>query len=502
MKSEVFNVNTEFNPKAVIVIFGATGDLAKRKLYPSIYRLLKSGRIGNEFAVVGVGRRPWSNEEFRQNVNASIESNVPEHEGMEEFLTHFHYHPFDVTNPGSYTELKGLLEKLDHTYDIPGNRMFYMAMAPEFFGTIAMNLKNEGLTSTEGWSRLVIEKPFGTDLPSAQKLNNEIRAAFSEDQIYRIDHYLGKAMVQNIEVIRFANAIFEPLWNNRYIANIQITSSEWLGVEDRGRYYESSGALKDMVQNHILQMVALLAMEPPIKLTDEEIRSEKVKVLRALRPLNENEVSDYFVRGQYGKGSIRNENVPGYREESNVDPNSNTETFVAGKLTIDNFRWAGTPIYIRTGKRMPAKSTKIVVQFKDIPMNLYYNNGDSMHPNLLVINIQPDEGITLHLNAKKTGDGSYARPIKLDYCNNCIDGINTPEAYEKLFDDCLHGDATNFTHWDEVALTWSYVDTIAKAWSKVAAEFPNYASGTMGPDASDELLAKDGFHWWPVTDTE
>lgn len=494
-------MNNEQQPKAVIVIFGATGDLAKRKLYPSIYRLFKSSQLSKEFAVVGVGRRAWTNDEFRSNVTASIEKGVEDHQDLEEFTSHFHYHPFDIENPSSYQELKSVLKKLEETYSIPGNRMFYLAMAPEFFATIAINLKNEGLTSTEGWSRLVIEKPFGHDFPSAKKLNEEIREAFSEDQIYRIDHYLGKEMVQNIEVIRFANAIFEPLWNNRYISNIQITSSEVLGVEDRGRYYETSGALRDMVQNHILQMVALLAMEPPVRLSDEEMRSEKVKVFKALRPIKADEVSKYFVRGQYGSGEINNETLPGYREESNVDPESNTETFVAGKLLIDNFRWAGVPIYIRTGKRMKAKTTKIVVQFKDIPMNLYYNNRENVEPNLLVIHIQPDEGITLQLNARKSGDGSYGEPIKLDYCNNCADKNNTPEAYERLIDDCLNGDATNFTHWDEVALTWTFVDEISKAWEKKPASFPNYKSGSMGPENSEKLLSDDGFNWWPVTDT-
>jgi glucose-6-phosphate 1-dehydrogenase len=280
-------VITQEHPKAVIVIFGATGDLAKRKLFPSIYRLVQNEKIGNDFAVVGVGRRPWTNDEFRSNVSDSIQTAMKESKNLDNFTSHFHYHPFDVTNPSSYLELNTLLNELDGTYQTEGNRIFFLAMAPEFFGTIAQNLKIQGLTDTNGWSRIVIEKPFGHDHPSAQKLNQEIREAFNEDQIYRIDHYLGKEMVQNIEVIRFSNALFEPLWNNRYIANIQVTSSEVLGVEDRGRYYENSGALRDMLQNHMLQMVALLAMEPPIKLTTNEIRSEKVKVLRALRAISE-----------------------------------------------------------------------------------------------------------------------------------------------------------------------------------------------------------------------
>ncbi|MDQ0231883.1 glucose-6-phosphate dehydrogenase [Metabacillus malikii] len=491
-------MNTQQHPKSVIVIFGATGDLAKRKLFPSIYRLVQNEKIGSEFAVVGVGRRPWTNDEFRNNVTDSIQSSTKESKNLEEFTSHFYYHPFDVTNPSSYLELNDLLGNLDGTYQTEGNRIFYLAMAPEFFGTIAQNLKKQGLTETNGWSRLVIEKPFGHDLPSARKLNQEIREAFNEEQIYRIDHYLGKEMVQNIEVIRFANALFEPLWNNRYISNIQVTSSEVLGVEDRGRYYENSGALRDMVQNHMLQMVALLAMEPPIKLTTDEIRSEKVKVLRALRPVKEDEVSNYFVRGQYANGELDGKQLVGYREENNVDPESQTETYVAGKLLIDNFRWAGVPFYIRTGKRLAAKSTKIVVQFKDIPMNLYYKKGETLPPNLLVINIQPDEGITLQLNAKKDGDAGDSNPVQLDLSNDFHDGINTPEAYEKLLYDCMRGDATNFTHWDEVALSWSFVDPISEAWSKGKAAIASYASGSMGPKEADDMLAEDGNQWWPV----
>ncbi|OQM45039.1 glucose-6-phosphate dehydrogenase [Anoxybacillus sp. UARK-01] len=487
------------NPKSLIVIFGATGDLAKRKLFPSIYSLYQKGKLSEKFAVVGVARRSLSDDAFRHYVSEAIEHSTKQQFLDEAFISHFYYHSLDVTNTASYQELKQLLERLDSTYNIEGNRIFYLAMAPEFFGTITAHLKSEGLTNVNGWKRLVIEKPFGHDLKSAQHLNKEIRKAFSEKEIFRIDHYLGKEMVQNIEVIRFANAIFEPLWNNRFIANIQITSSETLGVEDRGRYYDHSGALKDMVQNHMLQMVALLAMEPPIKLTTDDIRSEKVKVLRALRPISHDEVGQYFVRGQYGRGIIREKEVIGYREENNVDPDSNTETFVAGKLMIDNFRWAGVPFYIRTGKRMKEKSTKIVVQFKDVPMNLYYRTSENVHPNLLVIHIQPDEGITLHLNAKKSGESMKTTPIKLDYCYNCIDGINTPEAYEKLLYDCMRGDATNFTHWDEVAASWSFIDPIAEVWTNTkAADFPNYEAGSMGPKAADELLQKDGFHWWSI----
>lgn len=398
---------TSINQKSIIVIFGATGDLANRKLYPSIYRLFRKGKLSENFSVVGVARRPLTNEEFRNNVKKSIHQYEHDEIEYDQFAEHFHYIPFDVTDLAHYQELNDLLSQLDEKHRTEGNRIFYLAMAPEFFGTIAANLKSEGLTDTSGWTRLVIEKPFGHNLESAQVLNDQIRHSFREEQIYRIDHYLGKEMVQNIEVIRFANAIFESLWNNQFIANIQITSSETLGVEDRGKYYESSGALRDMFQNHMLQMMALIAMEPPIKLTPEEIRSEKVKVLRALKPITEDDVNNYFVRGQYDRGIVEEKAVNAYRESNGVEPESNTETFIAAKLLINNFRWAGVPFYIRTGKRMSTKSTEIVIQFKDLPMNLYDDKDKQMHPNLLVIHIQPGEGITLHVNAKKRNMGQH-----------------------------------------------------------------------------------------------
>ncbi len=496
-KSGVSNVKQSETPSALTILFGATGDLAKRKLYPSLYRLYRKGHLSSGFAVIGTARRPWDNEVFREHVKKSVIDSTPVHDQIDDFVSHFYYLPHDVSDSNSYAELRTLANELDSKYSLGGNRLFYLAMAPEFFGTISDHLKADGLTDTEGFGRLVIEKPFGHDLPSAQELNAQIRRSFDEKDIYRIDHYLGKEMVQNIEAIRFANALFEPLWNNRYISNIQITSSETLGVEERGGYYETSGALKDMVQNHMLQMVALLAMEPPISLQDEEIRLEKVRAFRSMRPLTLETVDEYFVRGQYGPNE--EEQLTGYRQEPNVNPESNTETYVAGKIMFDNFRWAGVPFYIRTGKRMPLKSTKIVVQFKDIPMNLYYRPDDKeMEPNLLVIHIQPEEGITLHLNAKRAGHQLETTPVKLSYANSGVDVMNTPEAYEKLIHDAMRGDSTNFTHWDEVSLSWSFVDVIAEAWGNKKAEFPNYPANSKGPKAADDLLERDGFFWWPL----
>ncbi|MCH6269659.1 glucose-6-phosphate dehydrogenase, partial [Neobacillus citreus] len=450
--------------------------------------------------VIGIARTQQSHEKFKQSVKDSVTAALGEKPNLDEFVSHFYYQSHDVADSNSYAALKKLADEIDGHYGLEGNRIFYLAMAPEFFGPIALHLKSDGLTDVKGYKRLVIEKPFGHDLESAKELNKQIRTAFSENEIYRIDHYLGKEMVRNIEVIRFANAIFEPLWNNRYISNIQVTSSETLGVEERGRYYESSGALRDMVQNHMMQMVALLAMEPPIKLTTDEIRSEKVRVFRALRSVEGEQVKEYFVRGQYGEGTISDKSVPRYRDEPNVDQESNTETFVAGKIMIDNFRWAGVPFYIRTGKRMTSKTTKIVVQFKDIPMNLYYQTEKMLNPNLLVIHVQPEEGITLHLNAKKAGGHLEAQEVKLSFANTGIHAMNTPEGYEKLLYDCMRGDATNFTHWDEVAYSWAFVDKISQVWENEKAEYPNYESGSMGPKAADELLEQDGFFWWPVSD--
>ncbi|MGM9928394.1 MAG: glucose-6-phosphate dehydrogenase [Bacillus sp. (in: firmicutes)] len=488
-------------PVSLIVLFGATGDLANRKLYSSLYRLYKKGQLTERFAVIGVARRFLTQEEYQQAIKDAVLTGLTDvnPSELDTFITHFYYHSHDVSDTESYARLKELAEQLDGTYDLEGNRLFYLAMAPEFFGTISQHLKSEGLIETKGFKRLVIEKPFGKNFETAEQLNNSIREAFKEEEIYRIDHYLGKEMVQNIEVIRFSNILFESMWNNRYISNIQITSSETLGVEERGRYYDKSGALRDMLQNHMLQMVALLAMEPPIRLTTEEVRSEKVRALRSLRTYDDDEVQQYFVRGQYGEGEINQVNVPAYREEAMVDEHSNTETFVAGKLMIDNFRWAGVPFYVRTGKRMAAKSTKVIVQFKDVPWNLYDQPNEQYNPNLLVIHIQPDEGVTLHLNVKKSDQKVQTKPINLSYSKKGVDKMNTPEAYEKLFYDSMCGDATNFTHWDEVALSWKFVDRISKVWeNKKAERFPNYKAGSMGPSKSDKLLERDGHFWWPI----
>lgn len=480
----------------LITIFGATGDLSHRKLFPSLFHLYQQDNLDQHVAIIGIGRRDYSNDEFRKQVKASIQAHVKDTKHLDQFMEHVFYFKHDVSDEQSYDELLQFSNQLDSEFGLEGNRLFYLAMAPNFFGVVTDYLKSSGLTKTRGFKRLVIEKPFGSDLASAEKLNKQIRKSFKEEEIYRIDHYLGKDMVQNIEVLRFANAMFEPLWNNKYISNIQVTSSEVLGVEDRGGYYETSGALKDMVQNHMLQMVALLAMEPPISLNSADIRAEKVKVLKSLHPLGAEDVRTNFVRGQYGEGEINGQSVVGYREEDRVADDSDTPTFVSGKVMIDNFRWAGVPFYIRTGKRMKRKSIQVVVEFKEVPMNLYYEKDKHLDSNLLVINIQPNEGVSLHLNAKKNVQGIETEPVQLSYSMSAQDKMNTVDAYENLLFDCLKGDATNFTHWEELKSTWKFVDAIQEEWDQVIPEFPNYKSGTNGPLDSELLLSRDGFHWW------
>ncbi|WP_251942921.1 MULTISPECIES: glucose-6-phosphate dehydrogenase [Staphylococcus] len=480
----------------LITIFGATGDLSHRKLFPSLFHLYQQENLNEHIAIIGIGRRDLTNDDFRNQVKSSIQEHVKDTKHLDKFITHIFYHKLDVTNKANYESLLEVSERLDQQFQLQGNRLFYLAMAPKFFGVISDCLKSAELTNTKGFKRLVIEKPFGSDLESAKVLNDQLRKSFSEEEIYRIDHYLGKDMVQNIEVLRFANAMFEPLWNNKYISNIQVTSSEKLGVEERGGYYDSNGALKDMVQNHMLQMVALLAMEPPISLNSEDIRAEKVKALKSLRMFENDKVRHNFVRGQYDASEIEGQPVQGYRDEDRVDNQSNTPTFVAGKLTIDNFRWAGVPFYIRTGKRMTSKTIQVVVEFKEVPMNLYYETDKKLDSNLLVINIQPNEGVSLHLNAKRNIQGIDTEPVQLSYAMSAQDKMNTVDAYENLLFDCLNGDATNFTHWEELKSTWKFVDAIQEEWDQHEPEFPNYKAGTNGPLESDLLLSKDGYHWW------
>ncbi|MEF2243622.1 MULTISPECIES: glucose-6-phosphate dehydrogenase [unclassified Paenibacillus] len=488
---------------AVYYLFGATGDLARRKLFPALFSLYKEGKLADNFAVVGLARRPRTNEQFREDLFESINEfcryKAQDSELWKRFTEHFVYMSLDINNVDGFKELNSLSEQLEQKFNIQGNRLFYLALAPSLFGPVSLNLRDGGLLESRGWHRLVIEKPFGYDLPSAEALNEQLGQVFKEEEIYRIDHYLGKEMVQNIQMIRFANAFFEPLWNNNYIANVQITLSETVGVEERGGYYDKSGALRDMGQNHMLQMLTMIAMEPPSRLHGEDIRDEKVKVLRSLRNYaNSGEVRSNVVRAQYAEGSLGNKQLPGYRQEDSVGEASTTETYFAAKVFVDNFRWAGVPFYIRTGKRLPVKTTEVVIEFKSMPQNVLFAKKQDLAPNLLVIRVNPMEGIYIKVNAKTPGADSTIQPVAMEFCQSCLVGLNTPEAYERLIYDAARGDSTYFTRWDEVAQAWSFVDRIAQAWKESSSDLLHYPAGSWGPKEADQLLAQDGFHWWPV----
>lgn len=488
---------------AVFYLFGATGDLAKRKLFPALFSLYKEGKLAEDFAVIGLARRPRTNEQFRSDLYESISEfcryKPTDPELWNRFAQHFVYMSLDIHHPDGFRELNKLSDELDEKFGIPGNRLFYLALAPELFGPVSFNLREGGLLESKGWHRLVIEKPFGYDLPSAQLLNEQLSQVFREEEIFRIDHYLGKEMVQNIEVIRFANAFFEPLWNNKHIANVQITLSETVGVEDRGGYYDKSGALRDMGQNHMLQMLTMIAMEPPSRQHPEDIRDEKVKVLRSLRRFaSSDDVRKNVIRGQYAEGSLRGKALPGYRQEDSVNPESTTETYFAAKVFVDNFRWAGVPFYIRTGKRLPVKTTEVVIEFKNAPDNVLFSRKSNLSPNLLVIRVNPMEGIYIKINAKRPGSDSEIQPVAMEFCQSCQIGINTPEAYETLIHDAVQGDSTYFTRWDEVAHAWTFVDKIAAAWRETSSDLLTYPAGSWGPKKTDILLGEDGFFWWPV----
>ena len=479
--------------KVLITFFGATGDLASRKLYPALFRLFQKGFIRNHFAVIGTARREWTDEHFREVVVKSVQSLTEDVNQAEEFASHFYYQAHNVTDTHHYVVLKELSEKLDQQYGIEGNRIFYLAMAPSFFGTITQHLKDEALLTNHGYNRLIIEKPFGKDYESAQILNEQLRHSFDENQIYRIDHYLGKEMIQNITAVRFANRVFETMWNRDHIDNVQITLAEQVGVEERGGYYETSGALRDMVQNHILQILALVAMEPPQSF--EAVRQNKINVLEQLRHYSPEEVSKNFVRGQYGPSL--DGSLPGYRQDQNVSDDSNMETYVAGKVFIDNERWKDVPFYVRTGKSLNSKTTVIDVVFKEADSPLFEHETKGKCPsNRISIHITPKEGFCFVINSKAVGNSYGLQTSHLEKIFDKNFGLSSPEAYERLILDCMEGDMTNFTHWEEVAASWKFVDRIRQAWdAESSVQFPNYPAGSSGPQESFDLLAQDGRCW-------
>lgn len=481
---------------SLFVIFGGTGDLTHRKLIPAIYNLHYEGRLPEHFAVVAIGRRDKTQEEYIDDLYQAVKNHSRFHldDALWESLSkRIYYYQMDFTIESTYTDLRAYLEVLEERHQTRGNQIFYLAVAPEYFEPIVKSLKHHLLDdSKDRWQRVVIEKPFGRDLKSAIRLNETIVDAFSEENTYRIDHYLGKEMLQNLLVIRFANILFEPLWNKKYIEQVQLSSSETLGVEKRGPYYEQSGAIRDMVQSHMLQMLSLIAMERPADLTPEAIRDAKVAVLKQLKRLDAEMIKQNVVRGQYDRSE--DGKLPSYRSEERVSPTSNTETFVAMKLEVENERWEGVPFYIRTGKRMPKKSTEVIIQFKEAKTNLYQNL-HALQPNLLVIRVQPQEGVFLQFNAKKPGNEDVVVPVQMDFCQNCQVGINSPEAYERLLYDVMKGDQTLFARWDEVFESWKFIDTILEVWSEEEPNFPNYPSGSYGPKEAEELLERDGRRW-------
>ncbi|HMG05395.1 MAG TPA: glucose-6-phosphate dehydrogenase [Chthoniobacterales bacterium] len=485
-----------------VVIFGATGDLTMRKLIPALYNIAADGELPPAVTVVGFARRPKTDEEFRkeqEEATRKFSRQTVRDEIWNGFGQSVFYHQSEFHDASGYKSLAERLEKIDKERGTGGNRLFYLAAAPDQFEPILKNLKEAGLNKArEGsWARVIVEKPFGTDLASARELNRIVRNAFSEDQTYRIDHFLGKETAQNILVLRFANAIFEPIWNGRYVDHIQITAAETLGVEGRAGYYEGAGALRDMVQNHLLQLLCLVAMEPPTDLDADSIRDEKVKIVKSLRRMTHEAIAENVVRGQYAEGAINGKTVPGYRSEKNVKPDSKTETFVALRVRVDDWRLADVPIYIRVGKRLPKSGTEISVHFKKAPPVLFNKESVSIDQNVLVIRIQPDEGISLRMQAKMPGTSFRIEPVKMDFHYGTSFGKASPEAYERLLLDAMSGDATLFARRDEVEGAWAFIDPIEEAW--VAKENQpglfEYPAGSWGPEEADELLARDGRAW-------
>jgi len=484
-----------------IVIFGATGDLTHRKLIPALYNLAADGELPPAVAVVGFARRPKTDEEFRNELGETTKQFSRQEvrdDIWKTFSQSLSYHQSEFEDESGYRSLVKRLDQLDEERGTRGNRLFYFAAAPEQFEPILKNLKAAGLSKAKegSWARVIIEKPFGRDLASAQELNRVVSNSFSEDQTYRIDHFLGKETAQNILVLRFANAIFEPIWNARYIDHIQITAAETLGVEGRAGYYETAGALRDMVQNHLLQLLCLVAMEAPTDLSADSIRDEKVKVVRSLRRYRPEEITKWVVRSQYTVGAINAEPVPAYREEEKVNANSETETYVALRLLLDTWRWSEVPIYLRVGKRLPKSATEISVHFKKAPMVLFNRDSAEHDQNVLVIRIQPDEGISLRMMAKIPGTSLRIEPVKMDFHYGTSFGKASPEAYERLLLDAMSGDATLFARRDEVEEAWGFIDTIESAWSNEdAPPLTYYPAGSWGPEEADELLARDGRTW-------
>ncbi len=502
-------------PPCTVVIFGANGDLTKRKLLPALYRLAWEGRLAPGFAVVGISRTAMSHDDFRNHMHDSVakylEDSPFDEELWKSFAEGLFYIAGDISDGEMYQHLAKCLKEVDHSRQNCDNVLFYLSTQPSQYAPIAESLGAAGLNKGDGWRRIIIEKPFGHDLFTARELNGRLQNVFQENEIYRIDHYLGKETVQNILAFRFGNGIFEPLWNRRYIDNIQITAAESIGVEGRGAYYQEAGALRDMVQNHLLQVMATVTMEPSATFSADAVRDERAKLLRSIHVMKPEEVAAHTVAGQYGPGRIGGEEIGGFRSEKGVSPQSPTETFVAATFFVGNWRWSGVPFYIRTGKAMPKRVSEIAIHFRSAPLAVFHNeledgpaaqatgNGDaSSHlavPNLLILRIQPEEGISLKFNSKRPGAGMTLRPVSMDFNYGSSFGERSPSAYETLLLDAIVGDATLYTRQDMVEASWQVVQPILDYWSTRRFAFPNYAPGTWGPREADEMLAKRGHHW-------
>jgi glucose-6-phosphate 1-dehydrogenase len=488
---------------AAIVIFGASGDLTKRKLIPSLCNLAAYGLLSPNTAIVGVARRELSLEDFRAQLTEAIKqfgTQKIDPDLWAKFLERIYYCQGDFDDAVTYKRLNLLMADIEKKHDTKGNALFYLSVQPGYFGAIAEQLKASGLASEaeHQWRRVIIEKPFGTDLASARTLNARLSAALREKQIYRIDHYLGKETAQNLLVFRLGNSVFEPIWNRRYIDHVQITVAESIGVEGRGSFYETAGTFRDVMQNHMFMLLALVAMEPPTTLCGESVRNEKVKLLESLRLLKPEEVLRQTVRGQYGPGVVNGEKTLGYRQEPNVSPTSSVETFAAMKLAVDNWRWAGVPFYLRSGKRLPRRSTEIVVRFKTPPIALFSDcEADPLGANRLIMHIQPKEGITFQVRAKTPGPTICTKGVKLEFDYHQFGSLAPTTGYEKLLYDCMVGDSTLFHRTDMVEAAWKAADPILDAWeNNPPKDFPNYKPGEWGPPAADLLMKQDGHEWW------
>jgi glucose-6-phosphate 1-dehydrogenase len=490
-------------PPCAVVIFGANGDLTKRKLLPALYRLAYERRIPQTFAIIGNSRTEMSDDDFRAKMKDAVRQfleDAPFDEAVwESFVGGLYYTAGDLNDDACYQGIAAKLAEADQQHQTGGNVLFYLSTQPSYYSSVVQRLGQHGLNRGAGWRRVIIEKPFGHDLASARQLNSEIHTVFDEKQIYRIDHYLGKETVQNILAFRFGNGIFEPLWNRRYVNSIQITAAESIGVEGRGAYYQEAGALRDMIQNHLMQVMATVAMEPPSVYDADSVRDERAKLLRAIRILKPEEVPLRAVAGQYGPAHVGGKALVGFREEPGVKPDAQTDTYAAVTFNIDNWRWAGVPFYVRSGKRLPKRITDIAINFNPPPLSLFRQDTKSglmaPRPNLLILRIQPEEGISLRFLSKSPGSGMKVRPVSMDFNYGSSFGERSPTAYETLLVDALAGDATLYTRQDMVEASWQVVEPILQSWAAQKFDFPNYDSGTWGPRASDEMLARNGHTW-------